>query len=442
MQAFPNLVPEIRFLSALDRHAPHWPASIFSGTWLYWLVGQAFTRKPGYWSKRVLRDREPSLAMHSMRGGVAYSDAYLPEGDAHFVLSFIVRPWERGAIAVNYTQALDGRRFDGIHHTGVRDEISGDTFAVRSRVVLNAAGPWADQFNRSHGITTDHRLVFSRGIHLVVPQVTDQDRVLTFFAADDRPFFVFPLGDCSCVGTTDTRVASPETRVTEEDRGFVLNNINRYLKKQLTREDIISERCGVRPLVVDRTPSDDTEWTQLSRKHVLEVDRKRRHLTIFGGKLTDCLNVGEEVCDEVARLGLKGTRSLKRWFGEPSRISRRRFLDRLNRLVPGVDGPALWRRYGRDCFLLLKQLEANPEQARELMPGSGLLEVEVRHIAAHQMIVTLGDFFRRRTLLEMTRGRPALQLSKGAREICSILFGPAAEEKWNDYLQDENEKAE
>ena len=123
-------------------------------------------------------------------------------------------------------------------------------------------------------------------------------------------------------------VASPETRVTDEDRGFVLNNINRYLKKQLTREDIISERCGVRPLVVDRTPSDDTEWTQLSRKHVLEVDRKRRHLTIFGGKLTDCLNVGEEVCDEVARLGLKGTRSLKRWFGEPSRISRRRFLDR------------------------------------------------------------------------------------------------------------------
>ena len=77
-----------------------------------------------------------------------------------------------------------------------------------------------------------------------MPQVTDSDRILTFFAADDRPFFVCPMEDCSCIGTTDTRVSMPETRVTDEDHDFVLNNINRYLKNQLTREDIISDRCS------------------------------------------------------------------------------------------------------------------------------------------------------------------------------------------------------
>ena len=74
--------------------------------------------------------------MHNMRGGVAYSDAYLPEGDAHFVFGFIKRAWDRGAIAVNYARALEGRIFDGVHHTGVRDQTTGDTFAVKSRAVI------------------------------------------------------------------------------------------------------------------------------------------------------------------------------------------------------------------------------------------------------------------------------------------------------------------
>lgn len=432
MQAYPTQVPEIRFLAALDENAPHRPLPIFAGTWLYWLIGDALTRKPGYWSRGVLREREPNLAMHSMRGAVAYSDAYVPEGDAHFVFGFIKRAWERGALAVNYARALEGSVFDGIHHTGIHDEISGDTFAVKSRVVINAAGPWAEQFNKSRNISTKHQLVFSKGIHLVVPQVTDSNRILTFFAADDRPFFVFPLGDCSCIGTTDTRVTSPDTTITDEDRDFVLNNINRYLRKQLTREDIISERCGVRPLVVDSAPRDDTEWTQLSRKHVLEVDSERKFVTIFGGKLTDCINVGDEICKTVEELGLPGSHSLKRWFGEASRISRRRFLNRLNRNVPGLDGPSLWRRYGRDCFLLLKRLEENPDEARELHPG-GILECEVHHAAAHQMVVTLEDFLRRRTLLEMTRGRKFLLKAKGTREICQILFGPTADAHWREY---------
>ncbi len=433
MQAYPTQVPEVRFLAALDREAPHRPWPIFAGTWLYWLIGQAFTRKPGYWSKRVLREREPVLAMNSMRGAVAYSDAFLPEGDAHFVFGFIKRAWERGALAVNYTRALEGKVFDRIHHTEVHDQTTGDTFSVKSRAVINASGPWADRFNADRDVTTASRLIFSKGIHLVVPQITDSNRILTFFAADDRPFFVLPMGDRSCIGTTDTRVPTPETEVTDEDREFVLNNINRYLRTTLTRSDIVSERCGVRPLVVERTPTDDTDWTQLSRKHVLESDRRQRYLTIFGGKITDCVNVGEEVCEELEAMGIVGPRSIKRWFGEPSRISRRRFLNRLNRTATGLDGPALWRRYSRDAFLLLKRLQNDPGEARELLPGTGVLECEVRHAAAHQMVVTLEDFFRRRTLLEMIRGRNFLLNSKGAKEICGLLFGPTAKDHWKDY---------
>jgi|GEM_PF-6801327 len=51
------------------------------------------------------------------------------------------------------------------------------------------------------------------------------------------------MGARTCIGTTDTPVESPLTEVTEEDRRFVLDNINKRLnlERPLTRADIIAE---------------------------------------------------------------------------------------------------------------------------------------------------------------------------------------------------------
>ena len=37
----------------------------------------------------------------------------------------------------------------------------------------------------------------------------------------------------------------------------------------------------------------------MSRKHAVETDHRERVVTIFGGKLTDCLNVGDEIADAI-----------------------------------------------------------------------------------------------------------------------------------------------
>jgi hypothetical protein len=78
------------------------------------------------------------------------------------------------------------------------------------------------------------------------------------------------MGVRSCIGTTDTRVEQLPAVVTPEDRRFILDNINRQLAlpRPLTEADIIAERCGVRPLVVEESArSQDTgDWTSLSRK--------------------------------------------------------------------------------------------------------------------------------------------------------------------------------
>ena len=206
--------------------------------------------------------------------------------------------------------------------TTAKDNISGEEFEIKSKVVINASGPFADRVNELNSIETANQHILSKGVHLIVDKIIPERKVLTFFADDGRLFFVIPMGPKSCIGTTDTKVKSMPPVVTEEDREFILDNINKRLNlsKPITKEDIIAERCGVRPLVVKKSNKEDHgDWVSLSRKHVLEVDRKHKSMTIFGGKLTDCINVGEEMVDAVADLGVEFPYPGASWYGEPGK---------------------------------------------------------------------------------------------------------------------------
>ncbi|HEX2679316.1 MAG TPA: FAD-dependent oxidoreductase, partial [Polyangiales bacterium] len=295
LRAYPSSVREIRFFVSIERGFRHSRLKLFLGTLLYWAIGSFFTKPPRLLAPKTIAEEEPEVAPLGP-GGFEYSDAYLVDNDARFVFGFIRAALDHGAIAVNYVRSLGAKRgADGIWQTRVRDEISGKETVVRSRVLINAAGPYVDTHNTESGERTQHKHVFSKGVHLIVDRITPNDRVLTFFADDGRLFFVIPLGPKSCVGTTDTRVENIPPRVDPQDRSFILDNVNKRLRlaKPLTEQDIIAERCGVRPLVINANKTGEgRDWTQLSRKHSVEANVEHKHVSIFGGKLTDCLNVG------------------------------------------------------------------------------------------------------------------------------------------------------
>jgi glycerol-3-phosphate dehydrogenase len=310
LRAFPSIVQEIRFYTSHERGFRHGRLTLLLGAWLYWLIGAFFTRRPRLLSVIDIDREEPIIRTDTLDGGFEYSDAYLHDNDARFVWRLVRSALDRGCVAANYVESLGATRSAGTWTTRARDAISAREFEIRSRVIINACGPYADRHNALTGIRTQHRHVFSKGIHLHVDRLTPHRRVLTFFADDGRPVFVIPMYAKTCIGTTDTPVDQPEVSVTPEDRRFVLDNINKRLRlaKPLTESDIIAERCGVRPLVVEGAGNVGRDWMQLSRKHVVETDAARAHVTIFGGKLTDCLNIGEEICVEVRlRIGGAGT---------------------------------------------------------------------------------------------------------------------------------------
>ena len=254
------------------------------------------------------------------------------------------------------------------------------------------------------------------------------------------------MGRRSVIGTTDTRVDTPYTEVDDDDRTFLLDQINARLDlpRPLTVADMIAERSGVRPLVVKRDGGDQTgtDWTSLSRKHEIERDDALGIVTIFGGKLTDCLNVGEEVADEIEELGVPLEDDLENWFGEPAAATRTEFyrqaklmkLDLL-RSKPDTEplSNRLWRRYGRRAFDLLEAIRADPSMGEDIMGSADYLRAELYTAAEHEMIVTLDDFMRRRSKIDLVVHDDDIHEGTGLREVAEILFGDDAGRRLADY---------
>ncbi len=452
--SYPSSVKEVRFFTCLEPgfRKPAWMITL--GAWLYWFIGLFATRRPRWLSRADLAADEPSVLAARFSAGVEYSDAYLVDNDARFVFKFIREALDHGGIVANYVSSEGAAREGEVWRTSALDHVTGRRFEIRSRVLINACGPQVDSHNERSQVGTEHRHVFSKGIHLITRRLSEHTRVLTFFADDGRLFFVIPMGNRSCVGTTDTRVKELPARVTAEDRRFVLDNINKRLSlaEPLTEADIIAERCGVRPLVVARGDGDqgEADWTSLSRKHEIEVDAAQAHVSIYGGKLTDCINVAEEVATEVERLGVKLPYAGFRWFGEPPDAFRDEYfhqarLMRLDELTSSESSEPLstrlWRRYAGRAFGLLDDIRRDPKMAEVLILGTEYLRCELYHAAKHEMVVHLDDFLRRRSKIALVERASFIRQAPGLAEAAQILFGERAEQELARYFEEADAEA-
>jgi glycerol-3-phosphate dehydrogenase len=446
LRSFPSTVTEIRFLSTLSKKTRIPPWLMLIGTWIYWLFGRGQTRAPSLFSTSRIKNAEPLVNVNDSRGGVEYSDAYLQDNDARFVFNFVRSAMDKGCVAANYVEYIKGEYDSQNNWLAVaKDKFSGEQFEIRAHTVINAAGAFVDRLNGLAGVETEYRHVFSKGIHLIVPRLARQKRVLAFFADDGRLFFAIPMANRTCIGTTDTPVEDPETEVTQEDREFVLSNINARLdlNKPLGFGDIISERCGVRPLVLKKGQKSKDDFLQMSRKHVVETSNEMNHISIFGGKLTDCLNVGEEVCEEVSKMGVQLSPVDGKWYGEPGNQVKSAYYKKAYEL--GLDhsiasdtgemlSDRLWRRYSEHAIQMLDKIEKNPEMTEPLIEGTGIRRCELDYIRENEMVVTLEDYLKRRSKLEYLLRYEDLKKLKGIYEACEYLFDDEAQAKYDEYF--------
>lgn len=410
LSKYPNRIKEIPFFAVVGE------TSLFSrnlgllGSAAYWFFGRFKTQMPKIFSNDKIQSINSLVNVKSAKGAVQYNDAILLDNDSRFVYDFIKTAERFDSTALNYFEVTDAVKTDSGWEVSGKDKITEQMHFLKSIVLINAAGPYTKIFNDQFAIPTTNEIVISKGVHLIVPHIETNGKVLTFFDDSGRLFYVLPMHDRTVIGTTDTFAFDAKEGVTDSDREFLLAQANRCLNlpKPLTKDDIIAERCGVRPLVVkDAASLDNVDWISLSRKHVVELHKDLNAISIYGGKLTDCINVGLEVVALTKKLGIQ-TKSAQSWIGEAEPAIPAGLIQKISEFH-GEAGPQiareLWRRHGRNALEIVDGWEEDSSAAKVVFRGLGFTYGELEYIAKHENVYFADDLLRRRTPIALLRSR-------------------------------------
>jgi glycerol-3-phosphate dehydrogenase len=184
------------------------------------------------------------------------------------------------------------------------DQETGDNFSIRSKVIINATGVFADKIIQMDEPGKKDLITPSQGIHIVLDKsfLPNEHAIMVPQTADGRVMFAVPWHDHVIVGTTDTLVEREtiEPVALDSEIEFILHTAGQYLVKRPTRKDILSIFAGLRPLA---KPEDEKKPTkEISRGHKILISVSGL-VTIIGGKWTTYRKMAEDTIDKAAMLG-------------------------------------------------------------------------------------------------------------------------------------------
>lgn len=337
-----------------------------------------------------------------------YSDCWVD--DARLVALNAQDAAYNGAVIETRTALVSAERRDGVWGATVRDQRSGETKAVRARVLVNAAGPWAGDVLggrvRSNSVAQT-RLV--QGSHIVVPKLFDHPACYIFQNADQRIIFAIPYeDDYTLIGTTDQDYQGDpaEVAITPAEVSYLCAAASEYFAKPVTAEDVVWTYSGVRSLFEDGASAAQAA----TRDYVLDVDAPEEEaplLSIFGGKITTYRRLAEHVLEKlVPHLPTRASRQPGWTASEPlpgGSFPTSEFSNVVKELrgdYPFLDEALalrLVRSYGLKAYNLLGRAGATSDLGRSF--GAGLTEVEIEYLRRHEWADTAEDILWRRSKL-------------------------------------------
>ena len=288
----------LRERATLLRIAPHLvkpqPFLIHAyGKWSRWYFGAGLSLYDLLAGKRnIARHRaltrgdvetlEPMLAREDLHGGLLFYDCQV--NSARLVLENIFDAARLGAVVANYVEAasIGPRQVEAVDH------LSGETFAIRARQIVDATGAW------SSGAPL--RLV--RGSHIIIPRVNNGDEAIAYFEESGRVVFLIPWGSerqLTLVGTTDVDHGDSPDRVqiAPDELDYLTGSVRRLFPQGSIAKPI-STYSSLRPLLRD----DAASPTKTSREHRIRQSPDGI-IHISGGKYTTYRSMSEEAADAI-----------------------------------------------------------------------------------------------------------------------------------------------
>jgi glycerol-3-phosphate dehydrogenase len=414
-------------------------------------------------SSRTLSRQEclhimPGVNQMGLTGAAQWYDCVVCNTE-RLTLSFILSAAERGARVTNYVQAKDYIvKQDTVSGINATDCLTGNALAIRSRLTVDATGPWTDTLTgtlpkRYHATTST---AWVKAINLVVTRRLFQDHAVGIPGSEqyadpdaainkgDRYHFFVPWHQGTLIGTSYWPYqGSPEACVLEaQDLDDLIEEVNQiYPCARLTRDDVSFFHAGLLPAASSVTTA-GPRVQLIKHEQITDYAEKTRLnglVGVGGVKYTTAV----EVADKVTRLVLKklGRRAIIQ-SPEPPLVGGEEVMTdvwdvpsagRASDLKARTFGH-LKRLYGTRYEMILAYARRHPTWIERISPEHDTIIAEVVHAVREEMARKLSDIVLRRTELG-TLGYPG----DSAINRCAEIM--ARELRWNrQRIKDETDE--
>jgi len=410
----------------LLRNAPHLVSNLSFIVPLYgWWEGpfygiglklyDALAGKYGFGSSKVLSKKDtlrhiPTVETKGLRGGVIYHDGQFD--DTRLAINMAETAAEQGTTILNYMRVKSLIK-DRDHTRGVvaRDEETGDDYELRTKVVINATGVFADAVRRMDDPQSRAMIRPSQGSHIVLDKafLPGDCAIMVPRTADKRVLFAIPWHNRVVVGTTDVSIEDTvlEPVPLAQEIAFLLDHAARYLTKDPTPDDVLSAFAGLRPLV---SSGGEEKTAAISREHTVQVSPGGL-VTIIGGKWTTYRKMADDTLSRAVIVG-----QLK----ERPSITHDLHIHGFHK-NPGEFGQ--FAIYGSDAPALQDLIRENKEYSNGLHPALSTVAGEVIWAARYEMARTVEDFLSRRTRALLLDARASMEMAPLVADLMARELG-------------------
>jgi glycerol-3-phosphate dehydrogenase len=383
----------------------------------------------------------PDLDTRGLTGGAVWYDCQIANTE-RLALAYLRGAVESGAVCTNYVEAtgllLRNGRVLGFQ---ARDRLTGDSFDIQARMVLNASGPWADRLLQTvpgaREVTRFHpskamnlvtrRLFGDHAIGFTVPtEFRDSDAILN---KGTRLFFVVPWKQFSLIGTRHLPYQGDpdDFRITEDDISVFLGEINTACPSAaLRRRDVLAVQGGLLP-EIPRPGPHEVQLVKHSRVCDHGSEGAEGLISAVGVKWTTARLTAEEAVNLVERR-LRPSDTPRRPAERPLPGGE---LEALDGSLPGGQVQAgvspgamrhLLENYGSTVQEVLGYVRADPSLGLELVAGSPVVGAEVVFGVEREMAQRLDDVVLRRTELA-AGGHPGSEALRRCAELMGSMLG-------------------
>jgi glycerol-3-phosphate dehydrogenase len=387
----------------------------------------------------------PEVDVRGLTGGALWYDAQIVNTE-RFVLSLLHDAASRGAALANYLEVTGFRR-EGSRITGAvaREVTGGRTVDVRSRVVVNATGPWLGEVCSRAGLAAPEPRALSRAMVLVVSRPLVREVALglpgrAFFRDPDvliprgeRLFFITPWRGFSLVGSAHLPFSgrADDCEVTEEEVGQFLADVNEACPSwAVRREEVTSVYRGLLPSsgTDDASGSIQVEKRQRIRDHG-PSDGVEGMISILGVKYTTAREAAVRI---VALAGRKLGRRLAPSPGDNIPVEGGRGGTAEDLLREALEGKSfgldrdvllhLTGTYGSSWGKVIRLLEEDRSLADRIDPSLPVIAAEIVYGIREEMALRLDDLLLRRTDVG-SAGHPGRRILECSAEVAGRELG-------------------